>query len=69
MKQRGAGNEKLFPKGQVDEIPQWIFDLVVEPVVKAGIVPQGFINCAVINDYQPGGCIVSHIDPPQIFDR
>jgi alkylated DNA repair protein alkB family protein 5 len=69
MKTRGAGNEKLFPKGEVDPIPQWIFDLVVDPLVKAGIIPEGFVNSAVINDYQPGGCIVSHIDPKQIFDR
>lgn len=28
-----------------------------------------FVNSAVINDYLPGGCIVSHIDPIHIFDR
>jgi hypothetical protein len=26
---------------------------------------QDWINSAVINDYLPGGCIVSHVDPPQ----
>ncbi len=29
-----------------------IFDLVVNPIVKAGILPDGFVNSAVINDYQ-----------------
>lgn len=42
---------------------------VVDRLVDAKVVPKGFVNCAVINDYQPGGCIVSHIDPPHIFDR
>jgi hypothetical protein len=28
-------------------------------------VPQDWINSAVVNDYLPGGCIVSHVDPPQ----
>ena len=69
MKKRGPGNERLYPKGEVDPIPDWIFELIVDPLVKAGIIPEGFVNSAVINDYLPGGCIVSHIDPPQIFDR
>ena len=33
------------------------------------MVRAGWINSAVINDYMPGGCIVSHIDPPQLFSR
>lgn len=69
LTERGPGQERLFPRGEVDEIPQWIYDLVVLRLEKAGIVPKGFVNSAVINDYQPGGCIVSHIDPPHIFDR
>ena len=40
MKTRGAGNEKLYPKGKVDEIPQWIFDLVVAPIVESGLIPS-----------------------------
>lgn len=32
-------------------------------------MPLGWINSAVVNDYQPGGCIVSHIDPPHLFSR
>lgn len=66
---RGLGHEKLYPKGDVDEIPGWIREHVIDKVVDAGIVPKGFVNSAVINDYLPGGCIVSHIDPPHIFDR
>jgi len=69
LERRGPGMERLYPKGEVDEIPEWIEDLVVKPIVKAGLVPKNFINSAVINDYMPGGCIVSHIDPPHIFDR
>jgi len=53
----------------VDDVPKWIYRLVVDRLVDAKVVPKGFVNCAVINDYQPGGCIVSHIDPPHIFDR
>ncbi len=69
MEQKGPGQERLYPKGEVDEIPEWIKELVVKPIEKAKIVPEGFFNSAVINDYLPGGCIVSHIDPPHIFER
>merc|ERR1711915_846732 len=41
----------------------------IKPVEESGIVRSGWINSAVINDYLPGGCIVSHIDPPQLFSR
>ncbi|XP_054713205.1 RNA demethylase ALKBH5-like [Uloborus diversus] len=66
---KGPGMEKLYPRGEVDEIPSWVHDLVIKPLVKAKIVTEGFINSVAINDYQPGGCIVSHIDPAHIFDR
>ncbi|XP_028395345.1 RNA demethylase ALKBH5-like [Dendronephthya gigantea] len=69
MAEKGPGQEKLYARGVVDDIPQWIFDMVEKKVVEAGIVPKNFINSAVINDYQAGGCIVSHIDPGHIFDR
>ena len=69
MARKGPGMERLYPKGQVDEIPDWIFKVVVQPLVDNKIIPDGFVNSAVINVYQPGGCIVSHIDPPHIFDR
>ncbi|XP_049801380.1 RNA demethylase ALKBH5-like isoform X2 [Schistocerca nitens] len=68
LSKRGPGMERLYPQGEVDPIPDWVHNMVIEPLVKAGIVPDGFINSAVINDYQPGGCIVSHIDPIHIFD-
>ncbi|XP_076345393.1 RNA demethylase ALKBH5-like isoform X2 [Tachypleus tridentatus] len=66
---KGRGMEKLYPHGEVDDIPDWIQNLVIKPIVEANIIPEGFINSAAINDYQPGGCIVSHIDPAHIFDR
>ena len=69
LAKKGPGNERLFAKGEVDPIPDWIDELVVKPIVEAKLIPEGFINSAVINDYQPGGCIVSHIDPPHIFER
>ncbi|XP_067006386.1 RNA demethylase ALKBH5 isoform X1 [Anabrus simplex] len=69
LSKRGPGMERLYPPGEVDPIPDWVHKLVIKPLVKAGMVPEGFINSAVINDYQPGGCIVSHIDPIHIFDR
>ena len=65
----GLGQEKLHRKGEIDEIPSWIEDMVVKPLVEAKLVEKNWVNSAVINDYMPGGCIVSHIDPPQIFDR
>lgn len=69
LSKRGPGNEKLYAKGEVDPIPEWIIDMVEKPLVEQGIIKKNFINSAVINDYLPGGCIVSHIDPPHIFER
>jgi len=69
LKTRGPGNEKLYPKGEVDPIPDWVHKLVIKPLEEQGIIPKDWVNSAVINDYLPGGCIVSHIDPPQLFDR
>ena len=69
LDEKGPGRERLYAKGEVDAIPDWINVLVISRLVKAGIVPEGFVDSAVINDYQPGGCIVSHIDPAHIFDR
>ena len=65
----GPGLERVYAKGEVDEIPVWIHDMVIKPLVKKKYIPENFINSAVINDYRPGGCIVSHIDPPHIFHR
>ncbi|KAL3066722.1 RNA demethylase ALKBH5 [Gymnodraco acuticeps] len=69
LEKRGPGQEKLYRKGEVDEIPSWVHDLVIKRLVSRGVVPEGFVNSAVINDYQPGGCIVSHVDPQHIFAR
>uniref|UniRef100_A0A1B6DAH8 Uncharacterized protein n=1 Tax=Clastoptera arizonana TaxID=38151 RepID=A0A1B6DAH8_9HEMI len=69
LTRRGPGMERLYRPGEVDPIPSWVKHLVISPLVKAGIVEEGFVNSAVINDYKPGGCIVSHIDPAHIFDR
>lgn len=69
LAERGAGNEKLYPRGEVDPIPDWVTELVIKPVEESGMVRAGWLNSAVINDYLPGGCIVSHIDPPQLFSR
>lgn len=69
LEKRGPGQERLYSKGEVDEIPAWVSELVIAPLVARGIVPEGFVNSAVINDYQPGGCIVSHVDPIHIFER
>ena len=69
LQERGAGNEKLYPRGEVDPIPEWMKELVIRPVEESGLVRSGWINSAVVNDYLPGGCIVSHIDPPHLFSR
>ncbi|KAJ3615015.1 hypothetical protein NHX12_018583 [Muraenolepis orangiensis] len=69
LEKRGPGQERLYQKGQVDDIPAWVDELVIKRLVSDGIIPEGFVNSAVINDYQPGGCIVSHIDPLHIFAR
>ena len=69
MSERGPGKEKLYPKGEIDDIPRWIQKLVIKPLIKAGIVEEDFVDSVVINDYQPGGCIVSHVDPIHIFER
>ena len=69
LKTRGPGNERLYPQGEVDPIPDWIHQLVIQPIEESGMIPKDWVNSAVVNDYLPGGCIVSHIDPPQLFDR
>ncbi|XP_019717829.1 RNA demethylase ALKBH5 [Hippocampus comes] len=69
LEKRGPGQERLYRKGQVDDIPSWVHELVIQRLVSAGVIPEGFVNSAVINDYQPGGCIVSHVDPLHIFAR
>ncbi|XP_029432411.1 RNA demethylase ALKBH5 [Rhinatrema bivittatum] len=69
LQKRGPGQERLYPKGDVDDIPEWVHELVIKKLVHHRVIPEGFVNSAVINDYQPGGCIVSHVDPIHIFER
>ena len=69
MDKRGPGQERLYREGEVDPIPEWVYELVVSRMEEMDIVEHGFINSVVINDYLPGGCIVSHIDPPHLFAR
>jgi len=69
MDKKGPGGERLHKKGEVDEIPNWIKKHIIQKLYNDKIVPEGFINSAVVNEYFPGGCIVSHIDPIHIFDR
>ncbi|CAG9855211.1 unnamed protein product [Phyllotreta striolata] len=67
--ENSLGSERLYPEGSVDVIPSWIAHNIIKPLVEVNILPENFVNSVVINDYKPRGCIVSHIDPPQIFDR
>jgi len=69
MDDKGPGKERIYPKGEVDEIPKWIEKHIIKKLYDDKIVEEGFINSAVINEYFAGGCIVSHIDPIHIFDR
>nr|CAB3221263.1 RNA demethylase ALKBH5 [Phallusia mammillata] len=69
MDQKGPGQERLYQKGVVDAIPSWINKLLVKPLEDAGMIKKKWVTSAVINDYYPGGCIVSHIDPVHIFER
>lgn len=69
LERKGPRQERLYAEGTVDSIPDWIVKLVINRLVKKKIIKENFVNSAVINDYLPGGCIVSHIDPPHIFER
>ncbi len=69
LEQKGEGNERLFPKDAIDPIPNWIMKYVIKPLEDKKLIAKDWINSAVINDYLPGGCIVSHVDPLHIFDR
>merc|ERR1719253_1873280 len=63
------GIEAVWPPEDTSPIPAWISDMIIPRLEARRIVPKGWINSATINDYAPGGCIVSHIDPPHLFDR
>lgn len=63
------GVEAVWPPEDTSEIPGWIRELVISKLEAKRVVPKGWINSATINDYTPGGFIVSHIDPQHLFDR
>ncbi|KAF5293606.1 hypothetical protein FQA39_LY03091 [Lamprigera yunnana] len=69
MAVKGLGMERLYPLGAIAPIPPWVYLHVINPLIEANVIEKNFINSVVINEYQAGGCIVSHIDPPHIFDR
>eukprot|EP00069_Balaena_mysticetus_P009373 bmy_20192T0 len=69
LQKRWPGQERLYPSGDADEIPEWVHQLVIQKLVVHRVIPAGFVNSAVLNDYQPGGRIVSHVDPIHIFER
>lgn len=69
MKKKGPGSERIYSKGDVDEVPKWIEKHIIQKLYSENVVKEGFINSAVINEYFKGGCIVSHVDPIHIFDR
>jgi len=64
-----SGIEAVWPPEETSEIPAWIREHLIAPLEAKRVVPKGWINSATINDYAAGGCIVSHIDPPHLFDR
>ena len=47
------GHEKLYPEGAIDEMPDWITELVIKPIEEDGMVPEGWINSAVVGDLGP----------------
>jgi len=63
------GQEELLPTGAVDPIPDWMWQLLVKPLEARGVVPRGWIDSAVMNDYREGSSIVGHVDPPRLFSR
>ncbi|CAG5111818.1 Oidioi.mRNA.OKI2018_I69.chr2.g6090.t1.cds [Oikopleura dioica] len=65
----GKGSEKFFNPKDISPIPEWIYESIIEKMEKTGIVDKNWINSVVINDYEPGGFIVQHQDPPHLFER
>ena len=37
---RVPGGEKLFPKGEVDPIPEWIRELIIRPLEIDGLITK-----------------------------
>jgi len=53
----GKGAEQLLPPEFVDPIPEWVHSKLISRLEEEEIVPRGWINSAVVNDYLPGGMI------------
>lgn len=63
------GREELLPLGSVGPIPDWLQHLVIAPLVHSRIIPHGWVDSVVMNDYRAGSSIVAHVDPPRLFAR
>jgi len=63
------GREELLPEGAVDPIPAWMVYHIIRPLEERGVVPPGWIDSIVMNDYRSRSSIVGHVDPPQLFAR
>ncbi|OCT61759.1 hypothetical protein XELAEV_18047788mg [Xenopus laevis] len=55
LQRRGPGQERLYPKGEVDEIPGWVHELLIRRLVEHRIIPEGFVNSAGKFNQKHGG--------------
>lgn len=65
----GRGREKFYSQRDISPIPDWIKTDIIKRMEDVHLVPPGWINSVVINDYESGGFIVSHQDPFHLFKR
>lgn len=63
------GGEQLLHSDLVDPIPSWVHEKLILKIEEQGYAPRNWIDSAVMNDYQPTGMIMSHVDPPHLFAR
>jgi len=63
------GKEELLPLGAVDAVPSWLYSLVIAPLEARGVIPYGWVDSVVMNDYHVGSSIVAHVDPVRLFAR
>ena len=64
---KGKGKEKFYHKTDVSAIPEWIQTRVIGRMEEENLVPKGWINSVVLNDYEKGGFIVQH--QPRVYFR